>query len=205
VQGSRRLPLLTQFLALKHTRQRTRLPFLNVHISPSLTLLRLTYSAAAVAKVPHGPKLYPHGPFLRVPVSGRLPVANGAHAISVPSEDLFQLIFRVGDSSPTSDVPSLSDGDSGPPSAEAPELAERWHGSPPATSPVVYYNPSPGLFSPGAPFVHPAYAPWTSPKQVTQPESRRHGMSTRKLKALKSKMTCRCRTQSFSTHVRHIY
>jgi hypothetical protein len=166
---------------------------LNVHISPSLTLLRLTYSAAAVAnlKVPHGPKPHSHEPFLRVPVSGRPPVANGTHAISVPSEDLFQLIFRVGDSSPTSDVPSLSDGDSGPPSAEVPELAERWHGLSPVTSPVVYYNPSPGLFSPGAPFASPAYAPWVSPKQVNRLEPRRHGMSTRKLKAIKSKMTRR--------------
>lgn len=202
MQGSRRLPLLTQLLAPKHTRQRTRLrlPFLNVHISPSLTLLRLTYSAAAVARVPHGPKPYPHEPVLRV-VSGRPPVANGAHAMSVPSEDLFQLIFRVGDSSPTSDVPSLSDGDSGPPSAEAPEL---YHGSPPVTSPVIYYNPSPGLLSPGAPFAHPAYAPWISPKPVTRSDSRKHGMSTRKLKALKSKIRC-CRTQLFSTHVVHIY
>ena len=188
MQGSRRLPLLTQFLAPKRTRHRTRLPRFNVHISPSLTLLRLTYSLAAMAKVPYGPKLYPQEPVLRVPVSGRLPIiANGACAASVPSEDLLQLIFRKGDSSPTSDVPCLSDGDSGPPSAEAPELAERWSGSPPVPSPMVYYNPSPGLFSPGAPFVHPAYAPWTSPKQVTRPESRRHGMSTRKLKALKSK------------------
>ena len=198
MQGGRKLPLRTQFLAPKHTRQRTRLPLLNVHISPSLTLLRLTYSPAAVAKVPHGPKLYPREAVLRVPILGRLPVTSGACAASVPSEDLLQLIFRNGDSSPTSDVPSLSDGDSGPPSAEAPELAERWSGSPPVPSPMVYYNPSPGLFSPGVPFAHPAYASWTSPKQVTRPESRRHGMSTRKLKALKSKMTRRCPSCSYS-------
>lgn len=205
MQGSRKLPLLTQFLAPKHTRQRNRLAFLNVHISPSLTLLRLTYSAAAVAKVPHGPKLSSHEPFLRVPVSGRSPVANGAHAISVPQEGLFQLIFRVGDSSPTSDVPSLSDGDSGPPSAEAPELAERWHGLSPVTSPVVYHNPSPALFSPGAPFASPAYAPWVSPKQVNRLEPRRHGMSTRKLKAIKSKRPVAAARSYFQTHVRHIY
>jgi len=157
----------------------------------SLALPRLTYSPAAVAKVPHGPKHYPHEQILREPVSGPSPVANVACAGSVPSEGLYQLIFRGGDSSPTSDVPSLSDGDSGPPSAacEAPELRERWPGSPSIPSPVVYYNPSPGLFTPGVPFAHPAYGPWTSPKQVTRSESRKHGISARKLKAIKSKMT----------------
>ena len=132
--------------------QRTLVPSL------ILTLPRLTYSSAVVAKVPHGPKHYPREQVLRGPVSGRLPVANATSAVSVPSEDLYQLILRGGDSSPTSDVPSLSDGDSGPPSAacEAPELAERWPGSPSIPSPMVYYNPSPGLFSPGVPLAHPA-------------------------------------------------
>jgi hypothetical protein len=141
--------------------------------------------------VPHGPKRYPHEQVLLGPVSGQLPVANAPSVVSVPSEDLYQLILRGGDSSPTSDVPSLSDSDSGPPSAacEAPELAERWPGSPSIPSPMVYYNPSPGLFSPGVPFTHPVYGPWASPKPVTRSESRKHGMSTRKLKALKSKIT----------------
>ena len=144
--------------------------------------------------MPHGPKHYPHEPIACVPVSGRLPVTNVACTGSVPSEDLLHLIFRGGESSPTSDVPSLSDGDSGPPSAacEAPELTERWPGSPSIPSPVVFYNPSPGLFSPGAPFRHPVYGPWTSPtspKPLSRSDSRKHGMSTRKLKALKSKMT----------------
>jgi len=150
-----------------------------------------TVAKPATAEVPHGPKHYPHEPIVRVPVSGRLPVANVASTGSVPSEDLLHLIFRGGES-PTSDVPSLSDGDSGPPSAacEAPELTERWPGSPSNPSPVVYYNPSPGLFSPGAPFTHPVYGPWTSPtspKPVTRSDSRKHGISTRKLKALKTK------------------
>jgi hypothetical protein len=145
----------------------------------------LTGSPAAVTKIPYGPRLY-----ARPAVSGRPPVANVPCAASVSSDDLAQLIFQGGDSSPTSDVPSLSDGDSDPPSApcEAPELTERWPSSPPVASPMAYYNATPGFFSPGAPFAHPTYGAWTSPKQVTRPDSRRHGMSARKLKALKSKL-----------------
>ena len=143
---------------------------------------------ATMIKMAHGPKRSPHEPILSPPVSGRPPVACSASLIS---EDLSRLIFRNGDSSPTSDVPSLSDGDSDPPSApcEAPELTERWPGSASVPSPMVYCNPSPGFFSPGAPFMHPAYVPWNLPKLAPRPEPRRHGMSTRKLKALKSKMT----------------
>jgi hypothetical protein len=147
---------------------------------------------AVVTKVVSGSRLPPHEPILLPPVSGRPPIAVNVACppTSVISEDLTRLIFRNGDSSPTSDVPSLSDGDSDPPSApcEAPELTERWPGSASVSSPVVYCNPSPGFFSPGAPFMHPAYMPWTLPKPVARSESRRHGMSTRKLKALKSKM-----------------
>jgi hypothetical protein len=141
-----------------------------------------TNSPATMIKMAHGPKL---SPILSPPVSGR------PCSASVISEDISRLIFRNGDSSPTSDVPSLSDGDSDPPSApcEAPELTERWPGPGSVTSPVVYCNPSPGFFSPGAPFIHPAYVPWNLLKPAPRPESRRHGMSTRKLKALKSKMT----------------
>ena len=147
-----------------------------------------TNSPATMIKMAHGPKLSPHEPILSPPVSGRPPVACSASLIS---EDLSRLIFRNGDSSPTSDVPSLSDGDSDPPSApcEAPELTERWPGSASVPSPMVYCNPSPGFFSPGAPFMHPAYVPWNLPKLAPRPEPRRHGMSTRKMKALKSKMT----------------
>jgi hypothetical protein len=147
-----------------------------------------TNSPATMIKMAHGPKLSPYEPIVSPPVSGRPPVACSA---SVISEDLSRLIFRNGDSSPTSDVPSLSDEDSDPPSApcEAPELTERWPGPASVPSPMVYCNPSPGFFSPGAPFIHPAYVPWNLPKQAPRPESRRHGISTRKLKALKSKMT----------------
>jgi hypothetical protein len=137
-----------------------------------------TNSPAAVTKIAHGSRFSPHEPVLPPPVS----------ATSVVSDDLARLIFQNGDSSPTSDVPSLSDGDSDPPSApyEVPEFPERWPGSASVPSPVVYCNPSPGFFSPGAPFVHPAYVPWTLPKPPARSESRRHSMSARKLKALKS-------------------
>jgi len=138
-----------------------------------------TNSPAAVTKIAHGSRFSPHEPVLPPPVS----------ATSVVSDDLARLIFQNGDSSPTSDVPSLSDGDSDPPSApyEVPEFPERWPGSASVPSPVVYCNPSPGFFSPGAPFVHPAYVPWTLPKPPARSESRRHSMSARKLKALKTK------------------
>lgn len=104
-------------------------------------------------------------------------------------DGLARLVFP-GDDSPTSDVPSLSDGDSGPPSAacEAPELAERWPGSPSTFTPV-YCNPPPGGFSLGVPFTLPAYGQWTTSKQETRSRSRRPGISSRKLKALKSKQT----------------
>ncbi|KAI0304309.1 hypothetical protein B0F90DRAFT_1235948 [Multifurca ochricompacta] len=123
------------------------------------------------------------------PLSSRRPVSLAVPPTSVSSEDLAQLIFRNGYSSPASDAPSLSDGDSEPPSAawEAPELSERWPCSPPAPSPVVYYNPTPGLFSPGVPFMHPAFGPQASLKQATRTELRRPSMSARKLKALKTK------------------
>jgi hypothetical protein len=152
-------------------------------------LLGSTHSPAAVIKMAHGPGCSPHEHVLLPPESGRPPIACSTTVIS---EDISRLIFRNGDSSPTSDVPSLSDGDSDPPSApcEVPELTERWPGSASVPSPVVYCNPSPGMFSPGAPpFLHPAYVPWTLPKPAPRSESRRHGMSTRKLKALKSEMT----------------
>ncbi|KAH9969740.1 hypothetical protein BC827DRAFT_29334 [Russula dissimulans] len=160
----------------------------------SQTMRRMTHPlvAAAPAKVPYVSRLlYPQQAVLLPPVSARSPVANVLSSVSMSSEDITHLIIRGGggDSSPTSDVPSLSDGDSDPPSAacEAPELAERWPGSPSVPSPFVYYNPSPGLFSPGVPYTPPIYGPWTSPKQATRSESRRHGMSTRKLRALKTK------------------
>ena len=139
----------------------------------------------------HGSRLSPHEPVLLPLVSGRPPVANVTYSTPVITEDLTRLIFRNGDSSPTSDVPSLSDGDSDPPSApcEAPELTERWPGSASVPSPAVYCNPTPGFYSPGAPFIHPAYVPWALSKPVARSEPRRHGMSTRKLKALKSKLT----------------
>ncbi|KAH9986646.1 hypothetical protein BJV77DRAFT_55573 [Russula vinacea] len=35
--------------------------------------------------------------------------------------------------------------------------------------------------------MHPAYVPWAFPKPTARSESRRHGMSTRKMKALKTK------------------
>ena len=154
-------------------------------------MARATNSPAGATKVAHGSRLSPQGPVLLPPVSGRPPVANVTCSTSVLPDDLARLIIRNGDSSPTSDVPSLSDGDSDPPSApcEAPELTERWPGSASVPSPVVYCNPSTGFFSPGAPFMHPAYVPWAFPKPTARSESRRHGMSTRKLKALKSKMT----------------
>ncbi|KAI9508867.1 hypothetical protein F5148DRAFT_831701 [Russula earlei] len=157
----------------------------------SRSLRRSTHPPVAAAKVPHVSRPYPRVPVLLPVASAQQPAPNVPYPVSVSSEDVAQLIFRGGESSPTSDVPSLSDGDSEPPSAacEAPELTERWLGSPPVTSPVVYYSPTPGLFSPGVPFTHPVYGPWTPPvgKQATHPESRRHGMSTRKLKALKTK------------------
>jgi hypothetical protein len=159
--------------------------------SPQL-LRGSTNSPAAATKVVPGSRLSPHEAVLLPPVPGRPPIAaTAACPTSVISEGLTRLIFRNGDSSPTSDVPSLSDGDSDPPSApcEAPELTEHWPGSASVPSPVVYCNPSPGFFSPGAPFMHPVYMPWTLPKPAARPESRRHSMSTRKLKALKSKMT----------------
>lgn len=148
-----------------------------------------TNSPAAVSKVAQGSRLSPHEPVLLPPVSGQPSGPNVACTTSAISDDLTRLIFRNGDSSPTSDVPSLSDGDSDPPSApcEVPEFPERWPGSASVPSPVVYCNPTPGFFSPGAPFVHPAYVPWTLPKLPARSESRRHGMSTRKLKALKTK------------------
>jgi hypothetical protein len=146
-----------------------------------------TNSPAAVTKVAHA-RFSPHEPVL---LPGQPSGPNAACTTSVISDDLGRLIFRNGDSSPTSDVPSLSDGDSDPPSApyEVPEFPERWPGSASVPSPVVYCNPNPGFFSPGAPFVHPAYIPWTLPKPPARSESRRHGMSARKLKALKSTMT----------------
>lgn len=144
-----------------------------------------TNPPAAVTKVSHGSRYSPHEPVLLSPVSG---LPSGPNAACTTSDDLTRLIFRNGDSSPTSDVPSLSDGDSDPPSApcEVPEFPERWPGSASALSPVVYCNPTPGFFSPGAPFVHPAYVPWAFPKPPSRSDSRRHGMSARKLKALKS-------------------
>lgn len=147
---------------------------------------------AVVKKVSHASRFSPHEPVLLPPVSGQTSGPNAAFTTPVVSDDLTRLIFRNGDSSPTSDVPSLSDGDSDPPSApcEVPEFPERWPGSASGLSPVVYCNPSPGFFSPGAPpFVHPAYVPWALPKPPARSESRRHGMSARKLKALKSMMT----------------
>ncbi|KAI0248610.1 hypothetical protein BJV78DRAFT_1156429 [Lactifluus subvellereus] len=159
------------------------------HVPPSHKQPNLTHSPAAATEVSPGHKICPYRPVLLPPVSGWQPVALATSPDSVSSEDLAQLIFRGGDSSPISDVPSLSDGDSDPPSAacEAPELAERWPGSPPVQSPMVYYNPTPGLSPPGVPFTNPAYGPWFSPKQATRSESRRPGMSARKLKALKTK------------------
>ena len=147
-----------------------------------------TNSPAAVIKVAHGPRSSPHEPVLHPPVSGQPSGPNAACATSVISGDLTRLIFRNGESSPASDVPSLSDGDSDPPSApcEVPEFPERWPGSASVPSPVVYCNPSPGFFSPGAPFVHPAYVPWTLPKPPARSDSRRQGMTARKMKALKS-------------------
>ena len=161
-----------------------------------------TNSPAAVAKVPHGSRFSPHEPVLLPPVSGHPSGPNAAG-----SDDLARLIFRNGDSSPTSDVPSLSDGDSDPPSApcEVPEFPERWPGSASVPSPVVYCNPPPGFFSPGAPFVHPAYVPWTLPKPPARSESRRHGMTARKMKALKSTTFIITHMPLFSTHVWRMY
>ena len=150
-----------------------------------------TNSPAAVTKVAHGSRLSPHEPVLLPPVSAQLSGPNAAYTTSVVSDDLARLILQDGDSSPTSDVPSLSDGDSDPPSApcEVPEFPERWPGSASVPSPVVYCNPTPGFYSPGAPFVHPAYVPWTLPKPPARSDSRRHSMSARKMKALKSMFT----------------
>ena len=136
--------------------------------------------------VPHGPGFSPHG--------YNLPHVPGRRAASFRSSSvdggLAQFVLQ-GVDSPTSDVPSLSDGESGPPSAacEAPELAERWPGSPPTFGPVVYCSPPSGGFSPGIPFTLPAYGQWTALKQETRSRSRRPGISSRKLKALKSKQT----------------
>jgi hypothetical protein len=99
--------------------------------SPQL-LRGSTNSPAAATKVVPGSRLSPHEAVLLPPVPGRPPIAaTAACPTSVISEGLTRLIFRNGDSSPTSDVPSLSDGDSDPPSApcEAPELTEHWPGS----------------------------------------------------------------------------
>ncbi|KAH9980155.1 hypothetical protein BGW80DRAFT_483414 [Lactifluus volemus] len=144
---------------------------------------------SAVTEVPHGQSIGPYGPVLLFPAAGHPAVPATSPAFS---EDLARSIFRGEDSSPTSDVPSLSDGDSDPPSAtwEGPEPAERWPGSPtPAVqSPIVFYhNLTPGFSPPGIPVTHPVYGPWTSPESVTHSESRRSGMSARKLKALKTK------------------
>ena len=178
------------------------------HVPPPYNLPNLTHTPAAATEVSPGHKICSYRPVLFPPVSGWQPVALVASPASVSSEDLAQLIFRGGDSSPTSDVPSLSDGDSDPPSAacEAPELAERWPGSPPVQSPMIYYNPTPGYYTPGVPFTNPAYGPWTSPKQATRSESRRPGMSARKLKALKSERTyATIKTSLFSTHAWRIF
>lgn len=166
-----------------------------------------TNSPAAVTKVAHGSRLSPYESVLFPPVSGPSPGPNVACSTPVISDEVRRLIFRKGDSSPTSDVPSLSDGDSDPPSApcDGPEFPERWPGSASVPSPVVYCNPTPGFFSPGAPFVHPAYVPWALPKPPVRSESRRHGMSTRKLKALKSMMTIITCMPLFSTHVWRMY
>ena len=150
-------------------------------------LQSITSRTGFSTEVLHGPGFPPLGPKLP-PVPYRCAAVLASSTVSVPSDGL---IFRVGGSSlsPTSDVPSLSDGDSGPPSAEceAPELAEPWPGSPSGFAPMVYCNPSPGIFSPGVPFTPPAYCHWTAPKQETRSRSRRPGISSRKLKAIKSK------------------
>jgi hypothetical protein len=127
----------------------------------------------------HGPGFSPHRSNLR-------PVPDPSLASS-SVDGLVRLVFQGGDS-PTSDVPSLSDGDSGPPSAacEAPELAERWPGSSPTFAPV-YCNPPPGGFPLGVPFTLPTYGQWTASKQEARLRSRRPGISSRKLKALKTK------------------
>ncbi|KAH9002707.1 hypothetical protein EDB86DRAFT_3073846 [Lactarius hatsudake] len=142
-----------------------------------------------VTEVAHGPGFSPRGSDLP-PVPDRHAALLAPSSVLVPSDGLVQLIFRGGDSSPTSDVPSLSDGDSGPPSAacEAPELAERWPGSPSTFAPMVYCNPPPGMFPPSIPFTLPAaYCQLTAHKQDTRSRSRRPGISSRKLKALKTK------------------
>lgn len=130
----------------------------------------------------HGPGFSPRGSNLH-PVPNQLVSSLASSSV----DGLVRLVFQGGDS-PTSDVPSLSDGESGPPSAacEAPELAERWPGSPSTFIPV-YCNPPPGGFSPGVPFSLPAYGQWTASKQETRLRSRRPGISSRKLKALKTK------------------
>ena len=157
--------------------------------------------------MPHGHSIGPYGPVLLPPATGHPAVPATSPAFS---EDIARLIFRGVDSSPTSDVPSLSDGDSDPPSAtcEAPELAERWPGSPATAvqSPMVFYNnPIPGFSPPGIPVTQPTYRPWTSPKSVTRSESRRSGMSARKLKALKSETTVGCYMLLLSTYDWCIY
>ncbi|KAH9047684.1 hypothetical protein EDB84DRAFT_440377 [Lactarius hengduanensis] len=141
-----------------------------------------------VTEVTHGPGFSPGSDL--PPVPDRHTALLAPSSVLVPSDGLVQLIFRGGDSSPTSDVPSLSDGDSGPPSAacEAPELAERWPGSPSTFAPMVYCNPPPGMFPPSVPFTLPAaYCQWAAHKQDTRSRSRRPGISSRKLKALKTK------------------
>lgn len=157
-----------------------------------------------MTKVSHGRRFSPHEPVLLSPVSDQ---PSGPNSACTTSDDLTRLIFRNGDSSPTSDVPSLSDGDSDPPSApcEVPEFPERWPGSASALSPVVYCNPNPGFYSPGAPFIHPAYVPWALAKPPARPESRRNGMSARKLKALKSMMTIIICLPLFSTYDCRVY
>ncbi|KAI0270011.1 hypothetical protein BC834DRAFT_583473 [Gloeopeniophorella convolvens] len=125
------------------------------------------------------------------PASARVPPASVSSPASVVSpEDLTQLIFRRGEDSPTSDVPSLSDGESEPPSAacDAPDIAERWPGTPATPTPMMYYIHAPAAaFSPG-PFPPVPYGPWPVRELGTpRPESRKSGMSGRKLKAFKTK------------------
>jgi hypothetical protein len=162
---------------------------------------------AAINKVSHDHRISPYEPALLPPVTGHHPAVPATSLASVSSEDLAQLIFRGGDSSPNSDVPSLSDGGSDPPSAtcEAPELTKRWPGSPAVQSPMVYYVPMPGLSPPGIPFTQPAHGSWTSLKQATHSQSRKSGMSARKLKALKSETTSCYYMLLLSTHIRYIY
>jgi len=50
---------------------------------------------------------------------------------------------------------------------------------------VIYCHPPSAGFSPGVPFTLPGYCPWTAPKHEARP--RKSGISSRKLKALKTK------------------